>query len=63
MNSTISYQLKGADPGFHLGGAKDYVPARTLYTSAEPNSLPAGVQCPVKGPGSSRVILMLSRVI
>ena len=34
------------------------------HTSAEPNSLSAGVQGPlnfIKGPGSSRLVLMLSR--
>ena len=44
------------------GGAKDYVPARTFNTSAEPNSHSAVVQGPLKGPGSFRVVL-LSRAI
>ena len=47
---------------FHLGGRKRSC-ARTHITSAEPNSLSAGVQGPLKGPGSSRVVLMLSRAI
>ena len=49
-----------ADPGFSfMGGlwiAKYCV--RTHITSAEPNSLSAGVQGPLKGPGSSRVVLL-----
>ena len=36
---------------------------RTHITSAEPNSLSAGVQDPLKGPGSYMVVLMLSRAI
>ena len=63
-----SLQSQGRIQDFFFGGggdAKDYVPARTLYTSAEPNSLSAGVQGAgeLKGPGSSRVVLMLSRAI
>ena len=42
-----------------LGGGQKKRCARTHITSAEPNSLSAGVQ----GPGSSRVVLMLFRVI
>ena len=44
------------------GGAKGYC-ARTHITSAEPNSLSAGVQGPLKGPGSPGVVLMLFRAI
>ena len=36
-----------------VGGAK------TMITSAEPNLFLAGVQGPLKGPGSSRVVLMI----
>ena len=55
--------LAGADPGFSWGrgDAKDYLAARSLR--AEPNSLSAGVQGPLKGPESSGVVLMLSRAI
>ena len=55
----------GADPGFSLrrgGGGRKRLCARKR-TSVEPNSLSAGVQGPLKGPGSSRVVLMVSRVI
>ena len=61
-------QLPGADPGFSLGGGgrKDYC-ARTHITSAEPNSLAAGVQARLRAlsskVGSSKVVLMLSRAI
>ena len=37
--------------------------APTHITSAEPNSLSAGVQGPIKGPGRSGVVLMISRAI
>ena len=50
--------IQGQIQDFHLGGggggAKDYVPAQ----AREPNSLLAEA-----GPGSSRVVLMLSRAI
>ena len=52
----LNFNSTGADPGFSFrggGGTKDC--ARTHITSAEPNSL--------KGPGSSRVVLMLSRAL
>ena len=54
-----------ADPGFSFRGRKRLC-ARTHITSAKPNSLSAGVQGsllrqPLKGPESSRVVLMLSR--
>ena len=55
-------KLQGRIQDFHLGGSKRLC-ARTHITSAEPNSLSAGVQGPLKSPGSSRVILMLSRAI
>ena len=45
------------------GGGRKRLCASTHITSAEPNSLSAGVQGPLKGPGCSRVILMLSRAI
>ena len=41
---------------FFLGGGRKRLCASTHITSAEPNSLSAGVQG-----GSSRVVLMLSR--
>ena len=44
------------------GGGKRWC-ASTHIMSAEPNSLSAGVQGSHKAPGSSRVILMLSRAI
>ena len=55
----------GADPGFSFGGGggAQRLCARTHKTSAEPNSLSAGVQGPLKGPGSSRVVVMLSCAI
>ena len=57
--------IQGADPGFSFrGGAKDYVPTRTL--GARDRTLfrqGSRVQGPLKGPGSSRVVLMLSRAI
>ena len=46
----------GADPGFSFGGggdAKDYMRERTLR-ARNPKSLSAGIQGPLKGPGSSR---------
>ena len=58
--------MAGADPGFSFrggGGGRKRLCARTHITSAEPSSLSAGVQGPLKGPGSSRVVLMLSRAI
>ena len=48
---------------FHLGrggGGCKRLCACTHITSTEPNSLSAGVQGPPKGPGSSRVALMIS---
>ena len=55
------------EPGFSFrgggGGAQEIICARTHITSAEAISLSAGVQGPLKGPGSSRVVLMLSRAI
>ena len=49
---------------FHLGGGGcKRLCARMDITSAEPNSLSAGVQGLLKGPGSSGVVLMLSRAI
>ena len=45
------------------GGGGKRLCARTHITSAELNSLSAGVQGPLKGPGSSRVVLMVSRAI
>ena len=59
-------QDSGADPGFSFrggGGGRKRFCARTHITSAEPNSLSAGVQGPLTGPGSSWVVLMLSRAI
>ena len=54
--------IQGRIQDFHLGGRKRLC-ARTHITSVEPNSLSAGVQCPLKGPGSSGVVLMLSLVL
>ena len=56
----------GADPGFSFGGGggrKKIMFPHAMITSAEPNSLSAGVQDPLKGPGSSKVVFMLSRAI
>ena len=53
---------QGRIQDFHLGGRKRLC-ASTHITNAEPNSLLAGVQGPLKGPGSSRVVLMVSRAI
>ena len=53
----------------HQGRIQDFHGGRkrlcdhTHITSAEPKSLSAGVQGPLKGPGSSRVVLMASRAI
>ena len=57
--------FQGRIQDFHLGGGGGgkRLCARRHITSAEQNSLSAGVQGPLKGPGSSRVVLMLSRVI
>ena len=53
---------QGRIQDFHLGGRKRLC-AHTNITSVGPNSLSAGVQGLLKGPGSSRVVLMLSRAI
>ena len=45
------------------GGGRKRLCARTHFTSSEPNSLSAGVRGPLKGPRSSRVVLLLSRAI
>ena len=53
-----SLPCPGADPGFSLGGggvgggAQKIMCPHALYTSAEPNSLSAGIQGPLKGSGS-----------
>ena len=56
----------GSDPGFSFGGggggANDYMRERSLQ-ARNPKSLSAGVQGPLKGPGSSRGFLMLSSAI
>ena len=53
--------VQGLIQDLHLrGGGRKMLCASTHITSAEPNSLSAGVQGPLKGPGSSRVVLMLS---
>ena len=58
-------QILGADRRFSFsgegGGGRKRLCARTHITSEEPNSLSAGVQGPLKGPGSS--VLTLSRAI
>ena len=55
----------GADPGFSFrgGGGRKRLCARPHIMSVEPNSLSAGVQGQLKGPGSSRLALMLFRAI
>ena len=57
------YEKQGQIHEFHLGEGRERLCASTHITRAEPNSLSAGVQGPLKGPGSSRVGLMLSRAI
>ena len=62
----MSLLAAGADPGFSWGGgggrgAKDYVPARTLRAQNR-SHFRQGVQGPLKGPGSS-IVLMLSRAV
>ena len=56
LNNYI-YRGPGADPGFSFRGAQKSTCVRTHITSAEPNSLSAGVCGPTfkQGPGSSRV--------
>ena len=60
----ISFSLctTGADPGFSFRGAQKIMCPHAHYERG-PNSLSAGVQGPCKGPGRSRVDLMLSRAI
>ena len=45
--------FSGANPGFSFRGRKRLC-ALTQIASAKPNSLSAGVQGPLKGPGSSK---------
>ena len=45
----------GADPGFPFRGGGGRLCARTHITSAKPEAPSAGVQDPLKDPGSSRV--------
>ena len=58
FGNVIEPAALGADPGFSFrggGGAqKDYMRERTLR-ERNPKSLSAGIQGPLKGPGSSRV--------
>ena len=62
--TTVQLCLTGADPGFPWGGGgRKRLCTRTHITSAEPNLLWAGVQGPLKGPESSRVVLMVSSAI
>ena len=58
------YTKTGTDPGFSFrGGAKDYVPAHTLRARNRTHFW-QGVQGPLKGPGSSRVVFnALSRYL
>ena len=67
MILSVRLGITGADPGFSWGGGggggRKILCARTHITSAEPNSLLAGVQCPLKGPGSFTLVLMFSRAI
>ena len=60
--------IPGVDPGFSFGGGggvaqKIMCPHAHYERGAEPNSLSARVQGAPKGPGSSKVVLMLSRAI
>ena len=57
MHDHFSITWQGRIQDFHLGGRK-MLCASMHITSAEPNSLSAGVQGPLKGLGSSRVVLM-----
>ena len=60
----IERMHQGRIQDFHFrGGGAQRLCASTDITSAEPNSLLAGVQGPIKGPGSSGVVLMVSRAI
>ena len=57
---------RGGSRNFIWGGGgrgRKRLCAGMHITSAEPNSFSAGVQDPLKGPGSSRVVLKLSRAI
>ena len=71
MLTSFSLNLRvhntGADPGFPFrgggGGGRAQRLCASTHKHAEPNSLSAGEQGPLKGPGSSRVVLMLSRAI
>ena len=63
------YGQSGADPRFSFrggggGGAKGYVPARTLYERGTELTFGRGsLQGPLKGPGRSGVVLMVSCAI
>ena len=54
---------RGGSRIFIWGGGGKRLCASSHITSAKPNSLSAGVQGLLKGPGSSRVVLMVSRAI
>ena len=57
-------KLSGADPGLSFrGGAKDYVPSRTLRARNRTHFRQGSRARFNKGTGSSRVVLMLSRAI
>ena len=58
LSNSFSYRSQGRIQDCQLGGRKRLC-SSTHIMSAEPNSLSAGVQGPLKGPGS----LMLSRAI
>ena len=60
--SEQSLRAAGADPGFSFRGAQ-HMCLHAHIMSAEPNSLSSGVQGPLKGPRSCRVVLMLSRAL
>ena len=56
----------GADPGFSFrggGGAKGYVPACTIRAQNQTHFRQGSMQGSLKGPESSRVVLMLSSAI
>ena len=58
MHCIIIIRFQGRIQDFHGGGGHKRLCVSTYITSAEPNSLLAGVQVPQKGPGRSRVVLM-----
>ena len=65
MYALMQVRKQGWIQDFHLGGGGGckILCARTHITSAELNSLSAGVQGPLKAPGGFGVVSMLSRAI